>query len=233
LLRVVPAGLDWEVVAFLVFTAFQSVQTAAKLALFINKLGAAILIAALIRVRHGWPAVLTESPVSTARSQILELWQGLSQLAFSVAPLIFLAANFGHRCHRRKSVEMTALLGIAAPLAGTLLSVGVINVALIAAGFYLPSLQPNIAMALCRHAASSALPGRMMLAAITAFGAMRFGIRAFVDSASIHPLGSRETLVLLGCLAGAVMCLSVDLDTPILDRSFELLTNLLAVAAAV
>jgi hypothetical protein len=45
---------------FLAFTSLHSVQTTAKLALFINKLGAAILIAALIRVHHGWPAVLTD-----------------------------------------------------------------------------------------------------------------------------------------------------------------------------
>jgi hypothetical protein len=128
---------------------------------------------------------------------------------------------------------MAALMGIAVPLAGPLLLAGIIGVATMESGYYVPSLEPNVAMALWSHAASSALPGRMMPAAITAFGAMRFGIRALVDSASIRPLGSRWTLVLLGCLAGEFMWLSADLDTPTLDRSFELSTNLLTVVPAV
>ena len=214
---------------FLAFTSFQNVQTTAKLARFINKLGAAILIAALIRVRHGWPAVLTQSPVSSVYSEGLDLWQGLSQLAFNLAPLVFFAANFGYRSPGRKAVAMTALMGIAVPLAGTLLLVGTIGIATTRSGFYVPSLEPNVAMALWSHAASSALLGRMMLAAITAFGAIRFGIRALVDSASIRPLGSRWTLVLLGFLAGAIVLVSADPYAP----TFQLLTNLLAVVPAV
>jgi hypothetical protein len=221
------------IVVFLVFTALQSVPTTAKLALFINKLGAAILIAALIRIRHGWPAVMTESPASTVRSEGLELWQGLSQVAFYLAPLVFFAANFGYRSPGRKSVAMTALMGIAVPLAGTLLLVGIIGVATMESGLHRQGGEANVAMALWSHAASSALLGRMTLAAITAFGAIRFGIRALVDSASIRPLGSRWTLVLLGFLAGTIVLVSAYPYAPILDISFELLTNLLAVVPAV
>jgi len=183
----------------------------------------------LIRVHHGWPAVLTASSVSAARSEGLELWQGLSEVAFYVAPLVFFAANFGYRSAGRKSVGMTGLMGIAVPLAGTLFLVGMIGVATIKSGLYVPSLDPNVAMALWSHAASGALLGRMMLAAISSFGAIRFGIRALVDSASIRPLGSRSTLVLLGFLAGAIVLVSADPYAP----TFELLTNVLAVAAAV
>jgi hypothetical protein len=106
----------------------------------------AILIAALIRVHHGWPAVLTASSVSAARSEGLELWQGLSQVAFYVAPLVFFAANFGYRSAGRKSVGMTGLMGIAVPLAGTLLLVGMIGIATTKSGLYVPSLDPNVAM---------------------------------------------------------------------------------------
>jgi hypothetical protein len=120
-------------------------------------------------------------------------------------------------------------MGIAVPLAGTLFLVGMIGVATIKSGLYVPSLDPNVAMALWSHAASGALLGRMMLAAISSFGAIRFGIRALVDSASIRPLGSRSTLVLLGFLAGAIVLVSADPYAP----TFELLTNVLAVAAAV
>jgi hypothetical protein len=258
LLRVVPVGLDSEfnrvaelwplhivqpqgwspiesgaigigVMGFLAFTSLQSVQTIAKLALFINKLGAAILIAALIRVHQGWPAVLRASPVFTVRSGDLELWQGLSQTAFYLAPLVFFAANFGYRSPGRKAVAMTAFIGIAVPLAGTLLLVGLIRIATIRSGFYVPSLEPNVAMALWSHAASSALLGRILLAAISSFGAIRFGIRALVDSASIRPLGSRWTLVLFGFLAGAIVLVSADPYAP----TFELLTNVLAVVPAV
>ena len=214
---------------FLAFASLQSVQTTATLALFINKLGAAILIAALICVHHGWPAVLRASPVSTVRPEGLELWQGLSQLAFYLAPSVFLAASFGYRSAGRKTVAMTALMGIAAPLAGTLILVGIIGIATMESGFYVPSLEPNVAMALWSHAASSALPGLMMLAAITAFGAIRFGIRSLVESASIRPLGRRWTLVLLGFLAGAILLVSADPYAP----TFDLLTNVLAVVPAV
>ena len=45
------------ILLFLFFTGLQSIQTSAKLALFSNKLGLAILVAALIRVRAGWGAI--------------------------------------------------------------------------------------------------------------------------------------------------------------------------------
>jgi len=122
-------GIALGVMVFLAFTGLHSVETTAKLALFFNKLGAAILIAALIRVHHGWPGVLDDSPVSSVYSVGLGLWQGLSQLAFCAAPLAFLAANFGYRSSGPKPLAMTALMGIAVPLAGTILMVGIIGVA--------------------------------------------------------------------------------------------------------
>jgi hypothetical protein len=217
------------ILVFVVITSLQSLRTSAKLALFTNKLGFAILVAASIRVRQGLPAALNGYPNSSVHSELMDFWHGLSLLTFYVAPLAFLAANFGYRSHRRKSVAMTALVGIAAPLAGTLLLVGVINVALIAAGYYQLSPEPSVAMALWWHVARGALPGRMLVAAITTFGAMRFGIRSLAESALKRSLRSWWSLVLLGCLAGVTVWFSY----PMFEKPVDLLATCLAVAAAV
>lgn len=217
------------ILVFVVISSFQSLRTSAKLALFTNKLGLAILVAASIRVRQGLPAALNGYQSAGIPSEPMAFWHGLSLLAFDTAPLAFLAANFGYRSHRRKSVAMTALVGIAAPLAGTLLLVGVINVALIAAGYYQLSPEPSVAMDLWWHVAHSALPGRMLVAAITTFGAMRFGIRSLAESASVRSLRSWWSLVLLGCLASVTAWFSF----PMFEKTFEPLATSLAVAAAV
>jgi hypothetical protein len=163
------------VLVFLFITGLQSLRISAKLALFTNKLAIAVLVAALLRVHQGWPAVLEMVPISSERSVVSDLWHGLSLLSFYVAPLAFLAADFGYRIPGRKQVVKTALMGISLPLAGTLLFVGVISVATLHSRFYTPSLNPNIAMALWGHGAGSSLPGVMMLATITMFSAVRFG----------------------------------------------------------
>ena len=221
------------VLVFLFITGLQSLRTSAKLALFTNKLGIAILIAALLRVHQGWPAVLKPIPISSERSVVLDLWHGLSLLSFYVAPLALLAADFGHRIPGRKQVVRTALAGIALPLAGTLLFVGVISVATLHSRFYTPSLNPNIAMALWGHAAGSSLPGVMMLATITMFGPVRFGARALVESVSIPGYGNRLRWVLLGFLIGAIAVASLQQDSPYLSAVFEMSATCLAVAGAV
>jgi hypothetical protein len=111
---------------------------------------------------------------------------------------------------------MTALAGIATPLAETVLLIGVIGVATIHSGLYQPSVPPNVAMALWSHAANSALHARMLAAAITMFGAMRFGITAFVDSMPMPLVRSRWSLAVAGCLLGTFVC-SLRQDNPILD----------------
>jgi hypothetical protein len=191
------------VLVFLFITGLQSLRTSAKLALFTNKLSIAVLIAALIRVHHGWAAALKLVPILGERSVVLDLWHGLSLLSFYVAPLALLAADFGYRVHGRKELVKTALIGISLPLAGTLLLVGVISVATLHSRFYTPSLNPNVAMALWSRAARSSLPGVMTVATITTFGAVRFGARALAESVSIRSYGSRVRWVLLGFLIGA------------------------------
>ncbi len=221
------------VLLFLFITGLQSLRSTAKLALFTNKLGIAILVAAMLRVHQGWPAVLKKVPISSERSVISDLWHALSLLSLYVALLALLAADFGYRIPGRKQVVRTALAGIALPLFGTLLFVGVISVATLHSRFYTPSLNPNIAMALWGHAARSSLPGVMMLATITMFGAVRFGARALAESVSIPAYGSRVRWVVLGFLIGAIAWASVQQDSPTLSAAFEMSATCLAVAGAV
>jgi hypothetical protein len=221
------------ILTFLFVTGLQSLRTSAKLALFTNKLGVAILIAALLRVRQGWPAILEAVSVSDEQPAILNLWHGLSLLSFYVAPLALLAANFVHRIPERKQVAMTAFAGIALPLAGTLLFVGIIALATFHSRFYTPSLNPNIAMALWGRAARSALPSVMMLATITMFGAVRFGARSLAEAVSIPAYGNRVRWVLLGCLICAIAWFSLYQDVPYVAKVFEMSATCLAVAGTV
>jgi hypothetical protein len=225
---IIAAGI----LVFLFVTGLQSPRTSAKLALFTNKLGIAVLIAAFLRVHEGWPAIVKASSFSTVYSPAMRMWYGLSLMGFYVAPLGLLAANYGQRSGGRKQVVLTALMGVALPLAGTLLFVELICMATLHS-FYTPSLTPNIAMALWNHAAPSAQRGPMMFAAMTTFGAVRFGARAIADSISIRPLGNRPKWVLLGFAITAIVWCSLHQEAPSLQAAFEISASCLAVAGAV
>lgn len=221
------------VVAFLFVTGLHGLRTSAKLALFSNKLGSAILVAAMLRVHAGWPSALAGFPPSTEPPPLTQLLQGFSRLAFYLAPLAFLAADFGHRNCGQKQVAMTGLVGIVLPLFATTVFVGVMNVATVASPIYQPSLNPTVAMALWAHAAGSALPGRMMFAVITAFGAARFGAGALGGCASISAFGKQLSRAVLFGLIGATAWFSFHQDNPALSAALEVSTTCLAVAAAV
>jgi hypothetical protein len=148
-------------ILFLFVTGLQSFRARANLALFSNKLGLAILVAALIRVHDGLPTALKGVPASDGHAAALVAGKGLSLLALYVGPLVFLAADFGHRMQGRRQVAMTAGMGIVLPLCGTLLLLGVIGLATFASPYYQPSLDPDVAMALFSKAAGSALPGKL------------------------------------------------------------------------
>lgn len=187
---------------FLFITAQQGVLTRATLAVFNNKLGIAILIAALIRVREGLPAVLGGFRMAVGNDWLSQACGGLSEVATYLAPLALIAANFGYRSGGQRQIAITGLMGIALPLFVTLLIVGVVGASTYASSFYQPSLQPSISMALWSHAARSALPGRMMIAAVTAFGAIRFGGKALAEVARVRTPGGRREWILFGCLVG-------------------------------
>jgi hypothetical protein len=184
-----PSSAELGIVAaamlmFLFFTGLQNFKTRARLAAFTNKLGLAILIAALIRVHEGWPALLGPFRADEDRGQLWYIWEEFSMLAFYVAPLALLAADLGHRSQGRRQVAILGLMGVALPLFVVLFLVGVIGTATYASGYYQPSLEPTVAMALWSKAARSALPGRVLVAAVTAFGAVRFGGRSLLAGVS-------------------------------------------------
>ena len=146
--------------AFLVATGQQKLQTVARLASFTNKLGVAVLVAALIRVRDGWPGVthadFDRGPLSR------EVWAGISDLAFYAAPVLLLASSLSHRIRKRRELVLVSVFGVSAPLVLTLLLVGVIGAATHASNFYQPSLQPSVAMALWSRAARSGVQGNVV-----------------------------------------------------------------------
>lgn len=221
------------VVAFLFITGFHGLRTSAKLALFSNKLGAAILVAAMLRVHAGWPSALDGFPPPLAPRLVSQMLQGFSRLGFYLAPLAILAADFGYRSHGQKQVAMTGFMGITLPLFVTTLFVGVMNVATVASPIYQPSLSPTVAMALWAHAARSALPARMMVAMITVFGAGRFGARALERFASIPTFGKVLNRGILVGLVGATVWVTFHQDTPGISAAFEVSSTCLAVAAAI
>ena len=198
------------VLALAFVTGLQTPTVRAKLALFTNKLGIAILLAALIRVRDGWPAIWHGFQGSYAGPLILHEWHGLAILSFYVAPLAFLAAGFGGRSRGLKQVAAIGALGLVLPLFGTLFALAVIGVATNASALYQPSLEPTVAMALWSHVASSALPGYMMLTAITAFGALRFGAKALSDSVLPMVVGKRVRWAVLAAFIPAIAWLSIQ-----------------------
>ncbi len=162
-LRHNPSATESGIVAvaiplFLLMTGIQSLETSAKLAVFTNKLAIAILIAALLRVREGWSYIPSGFPISSERPAFWDAWHGFSMVAFEVAPLALLAADLGYRIRGWRQVEMTALAGIALPVFGSLLVVGAIGIATWHSAFYVPSLNPNIMMALWSKAARRPFP---------------------------------------------------------------------------
>ncbi len=217
------------ILAFLFITGCQGLRTTAKLALFTNKLGISILIAALLRVHVGWPEILRGFAPPIDRPLAADIWHGFSLLSFYVAPLALLAANYTSRIEDRTRVTKIALMGLALPLFGTLLLVGMIEVATFASPYYRPSGTPSVAMALWGQAARSAVPGRMLVTAITVFGAIRFGLRALNESASIK---SRIRWVAIGLLIGVIAWCSLH-SYEILLTALELSVRCLAVAGAV
>jgi hypothetical protein len=131
-------------------------------------------------------------------------------LSFYVAPLAFLAADFGGRSRGPRQVAAIGALGLVMPIFGTLSVVAAIGVATGASRLYQPSLQPTVGMALWAHVASSYLPGLMMLTSITVFGAVRFGAKALSDSALPVAVGKRVRWAVLAAFIPAIAWLSIQ-----------------------
>lgn len=107
--------------------------------------------------------------------------RGGSNLAFYAAPLMLAASGMGGRCAGRREVMKAGLWGLAAPMFSALVLSVIIGVATGRSSLYRPSLEPTIYMALFSGVAASGAGGRVLIAAITTFGAIRFGVRSLWD----------------------------------------------------
>jgi hypothetical protein len=194
------------VLAFLFITAHQTMRTTSALALFTNKLALVIFFAALIRVREGWGAILVGSHWD---GWYYDVWMGLSELALYMAPLGLIAADFGYRIGGRREVTLSGLFGVALPLLVTILLVGLIRTATYHSTSYQPSLEPTVGMALWSHTARSAIGGRLLVAGVTIFGALRFAGRSMTDIAGISFPRSRRGWLSVLCIIGVISWLAL------------------------
>jgi hypothetical protein len=221
------------VVLFLVVTGSQSLCIQGRLAWFTNRLAVAVLVAALIRVRGGWYSVPDFWQPHVDRSWFWDGWRGFTELITFAAPLGLLAADLAPRLHARGKVGRACVAGVAIPLFGALLLVGVIDTATYASPFYQPSLNANVFMALWSKAASSALLPRMMVVTITAFGAARFGVKAL--GAAVSPGGMRSTwkVAAFVCASTGIVWSAIHPYSPRLDALAQLLARCLGVTSAI
>ncbi len=226
------AVLAVGILVFLFLTGLQSVATSARLALFTNKLCIVILIAAFIRVHDGWAAVPGGFPTGGQPPAVQQIVHSLSLLAFYVAPLLLVAADYAARIAGRKQVVLSGLTGLALPIFGALILSVVLGVATGASPLYRPSLNPTVAMALFSGVAGSAIPSRMFIAAITTFGAARFGVRALMDAASVRPFG-KSKWVLIGCFVSVIAWLSLHPHPEAVTRISDMAATCLLIAGGV
>ena len=181
----VMEGVAAGALAILLFwTGMQNLRTLAKQAFFTSKLGLALLIAALIRVREGWPAAFHAFDTQHGMVEYPHLLRGLAQLSFWAAPLLFLAADFGQRCQSRKQVNLIGLFGMVLPVAGSLVVLAFIERAGHSAGASTQGIV-NIGSALFHGDSGRYYWKFLAVLAITMFGAFRFGVRALAECVAI------------------------------------------------
>jgi hypothetical protein len=220
------------ILLFLILTALQAPRANASLARFTNKLAVAVLIAALLRARAGWPALLSGFPTRGARSPIIDFQYGLSELTFYAAPPVLLAAGLTGRTQERKHVARIAAFGLAVCLFASLLVVAGIDTATLASPLYRPSLSPTVAVALWSGVRESYVPALMMITAISKFGAARFGIRVLVDCLATPWLARPCRWAFYFALFAAVVGQSLRYER-MFPALFALSTTWIAVTAAV
>jgi hypothetical protein len=214
----------------------QNLRTLAEQAFFTSKLGLALLITALIRVREGWPAAFHAFDQQHGMLESPHLLQGLGQLSFWAAPLLFLAADFGQRCESRKQVHLIGLFGILLPVAGSLVVLAFIERAGHSAGASTQGIV-NIGSALFHGDSARYFWKFVAVLAITMFGAFRFGVRALAECLAIFRGHRRShrflywTLLALAMCTIAILGSSLFLDDP--SNIIKPLARCLVAAAAV
>lgn len=227
--RAESALLAAAITLLLFATALQSLRTNAKLALFTNKLSIAILIAALIRVRAGWPSAWEALSHSPGFMQQATDWRRVPFLFFYFAPLALLASDFGQGSRTPKEAGLIGVVGPALSLAVSILAAGFIGQASHVLHGNTGNGSPTAA-ALFSGASSRYLGPRMMVTAITMFGSARFGIRALAHSVPFE--GQKIRRGVLALVACCIVILAVA--TPDSMHSvLEMLTRCLIAATAV
>jgi len=223
------SGLLAAAITLLLFgTALQNLRTSAKLALFTNKLSIAILIAAFIRARAGWPSAwqaLIHSPGLIEATD----WRQVPLLFFYFAPLALLASEFGQRSRTRKEAALIGVVGLALSFAVSLFAAGFVGQAAHIGHGNIGNGSP-VAAALFAGTSFRYSPPRMMVTGITLFGSARFGISALANSLPFEDRTIRR--VLLALLACCIVILAVATPESI-HSGLEILTRCLVAAAAV
>jgi hypothetical protein len=218
------------ILAFLFATGLQSLRTVAKLAVFTNKLGIALLIAALLRVRGEWLAAFQDISGAREPADLPHIWRSFSHLFFLIGPPVFLASDFGRRSPTRKQAGMIGFFGLALPFAVTLLVVGFIEEAI---GFVYPNLRARdgISTALWHGDSLRYIPVKTTIAAISMFGVVRFLARSLAGALSIFERRKLIRCSLLGLLVCTIALESIHyLD---LSETFEWSIRSLVATAAV
>jgi hypothetical protein len=230
----IELGMIGGAILLLVYlTGCQSVRTSSALARFTLRLAAAIMIAALIRVRSGWFAIPSGLASHSQFSLVEDTWRSFSDISFYVAPLALLAAIFSARLASRKAVAMTALMGITAPLAVNLLVGTILGVATRASDFYRPSGFSNIFMSLASGTPHVREKAVLLIFAVTILGVLRFSVAALKEVATVPWVPPRFAWIPFGCLISATVWYSVHSDwevmVPVVERSTEILVSVAAI----
>jgi len=215
-------------VVFLFVTGLQNLRTSAKLAFFTNKLGAALLIAAALRVRPYLPDAWSDLGNTLPGSDI---WTRIAEPLMVICPLALLAANFGTRTRSRKDVTFIGLFGLAIPMAATLFAVSLIQRAAYHWRSDLGGLA-NIALALWGGDSGHYQFQWIALAMVTLFGIARFCTRMW--RAAVAPImGSlRLRLAVLAATLILVVALSTS-ESMIITRGVEIAARVTGSIAAV
>jgi hypothetical protein len=189
-----------------------------------------MLIAAFIRVHDGWASLPAGfHPQSPPFEQIC---RSVSALAFYVAPLLLLTAGTAGRCAGRKDVAISGLMGLVLPMFLALSISLIIGVATVQSSLYRPSLEPTVFMALFSRVAGSATASRMFIAAITTFGAARFGVRSLWDASGLRPFGKWHWAVIASVVA-VITSLAINPYAEGLTMISDLVATCLVMSGAV
>ena len=191
---------------------------------FSIRLGAAIMIAALLRVHSGWRAIPTGF-AAHGTPQAQYLLREFSNLSAYVAPFALLGAWLAPRFNKARPAIRTALLGVALPVAASVILAAVIGAATLASEAYRPSGSPNFAMALTSGVSKRGEKAILLIFGVTLLGPLRFGVRALEKASG--------NWMICGCFMSAAVWLAVHPDWEHAAALLELCTLALTAICAI